>query len=184
MSGLPYQRASWWLIRACGVGLLTIVAVLTAACGGSSLPGGDYTNQQYHFKISYPAGWQVNVSQQPDASAPLIVIITRSGAHSTAGSIISSLTIDVLALSGAGGSQISAQLAKDKTLTPVKLSGLTAYRDQPSRQQGAGNESAFTVTHTDYFIVQGAYEYQMSIDALAGDEAAVNAMAQSFSILS
>lgn len=183
MSHLPIQRPSRWLARACGTGLLAFCVALIAACGGSSLPAGVYTNQQYHFSLSYPSGWQVNVKQQSDAPAPLIVIITRSGARSTTGSIISSLTIDVLKLSDAGGPQVATQLAKDTTLTPVTLSGITAYQDKPTQQHGAGNESAFTVTHTDYFIVHGAYEYQMSLDALAGDESAVDAMARSFSIV-
>lgn len=183
MSQFPIQHTSRWLARACGAGLLAFCVVLIAACGGSSLPAGVYTNQQYHFKVSYPTGWQVNVKQQSDAPAPLIVIITRSGARSTTGSIISSLTIDVLKLSDTGGPQVATQLAKDTTLTPVTLSGITAYRDKPTQQQGAGNESAFTVTHTDYFIVHGAYEYQISLDALAGDESAVDAIARSFSIV-
>ncbi len=179
---LPHSR-SRWLARACGTGLLALFTVLTAACGGSSLPGGVYTNQQYHFKVSYPAGWKVNVSQQPDAAAPLIVIITRSGERSVAGSIISSLTIDVLKVSDVGGSQVAARLAQEKNLTPVTLSGLSAYQDKPVQQQGAGNESAFTVTHTDYFLVHGAYEYQISIDAFSGDMTTLDAMAHSFAII-
>ncbi len=173
---------SRWLVRACGIGSLTLFVILTAACGGSSLPGGVYTSQQYHFKVTYPAGWQANVQQQSDAPAPLIVIITRSGAHSNA-ALISSLTIDVLNLSDIGGAKVATQLAQNKSLTPITLSGLTAYQDQPSQQQGAGNESAVTVTHTDYFLVHDAYEYQLSIDAFPGDTAALNSMAQSFTII-
>jgi hypothetical protein len=183
VSQFSTQHPSRWLARAFGAGLLALVVALIAACGEPSLPAGVYTNQQYHFKVSYPAGWQVNVSQQSDADAPLIVIITRSGAHSVTGSIISSLTIDVLKLSDVGGPQISTQLAQDKTLTPVTLSGLTAYQDKPTQQKGAGNESSFTVTHTDYFIVHGGYEYQMSIDALSGDESTLEAMTHSFTII-
>lgn len=172
------------LSRIFGAGLLALCAIMFAACGSdSSLPSGVYTNQQYHFRITYPAGWQVNTSQQSGANAPLIVIITRSGARNTPGSIISSLTIDVLALDNAGGTQVAAQLANDKTLTPITLSGQTAYHDKPSQQQGAGNESAFTVTHSDYYLVHGAYEYQISVDALAGDESALDTMAQTFTIL-
>jgi hypothetical protein len=179
------HQVSQWITRACGAGLLALCMALVTACGGgASLPAGVYTNQQYHFRISYPAGWQVNESRQPGAAAPLIVIITRSGAHSALGSLISSLTIDVLALNDVGGPQVAAQLAKDKTLTPVTLSGLTAYRDQPIRQQGVGNQSSSVVTHTDYYLVQGAYEYQLSLDALSGDESALDTMAQSFTIVS
>lgn len=179
------HQASQWITHACGAGLLALCMALVAACGGgASLPAGVYSNQQYHFRVSYPAGWQVNESQQAGAAAPLIVIITRSGTRSDSGSIISSLTIDVLTLNDAGGSHVAAQLAKDKTLTPVTLSGLAAYRDQPMRQQGAGNQSDIVVTHTDYYLVQGAYEYQLSLDALNGDESALDTMAQSFTIVS
>jgi hypothetical protein len=185
VSRISTHQASQWIIRACGAGLLALCMALVTACGGgASLPAGVYTNQQFHFRITYPAGWQVNESQQPGAAAPLIVIITRSGARSISGSLISSLTIDVLTLSDVGGSQVTTQLAKDKTLTPVTLSGLAAYRDQPTRQQGAGNQSGSIVTHTDYYLVQGAYEYQLSLDALSGDESALDTMAQSFTIVS
>lgn len=185
MSRTSIQQAAPWMARFCGAGLLALCMALVTACGsGTSLPAGVYTNQQYHFRISYPDGWQANASQQSGATAPLIVIITRSGERSASGSIISSLTIDVLSLGDAEGPQVTAQLAKDKSLTPVTLSGLTAYRDQPTRQQGAGNESAFVVTHTDYYLVQGSYEYQLSIDALSGDESTLDTMTQSFTITS
>lgn len=163
--------------------LLACLVVGLVACGGATLPAGVYSSPQYHFRVTYPAGWQVNVSPQAGAAAPLIVIITRTGSHENTGSLISSLTIDVLNLSDIGGSQAAAKLASDKTLTPVTLSGITAYRDKPTTEQGAGNESAISVTHTDYFIVQGAYEYQMSIDALPADQAALDTMAQSFTII-
>lgn len=163
--------------------LLACLLVITAACGGTTtLPAGVYTSQQYHFHVAYPASWQVNVSQQPDAAAPLIVVITRSGAHETTGSLISALTIDVLNLSDAGGTQAAAKLASDKSLTPVTISGVTAYRDHPITQQGAGNESTVAVTHTDYYLIQGAYEYQISIDALPSDQAALDTMAHSFTL--
>lgn len=171
------------MARVCGWLLLPLLFAITAACGASSLPGGVYSSQQYHFKITYPNGWQVNESNQPDAAAPLIVIITRSGERNANGVLVSSLTIDVLNLSALGGTQVAERLAKDKSLTPVTLAGLTAYRDRPTVQQGAGANSAVSVTHTDYFIVHGAYEYQLSIDALPGDGATLDTMARSFILL-
>lgn len=174
---------SRWQRRAPVVALLICLGLM-AACGTTTLPGGVYTSQQYHFKITYPSSWQVNVSNQAGATAPLIIIITRTGAHSATNALISSLTVDVLDLSASGGSQAAAAgLAKDKTLSPVTLSGFAAYRDQPTTQQGAGIDSAITVTHTDYFLIHGAYEYQISIDALPGDVAALDTMANSFAII-
>ena len=172
------------MVRALGASALAALIALTTACGTTSLPAGVYTNQQYHFKVSYPTGWQTNVSSQPDATAPLILIITRSGEHPTAGAaVISSLTIDVLALSDVGGSAVAANLAKDKTLIPATISGLPGYQDHPTRQQGTGNTSTDVVTHTDFYLVHGAYEYQISIDALAGDDAALASMESSFTII-
>ena len=167
----------------CAFAALALCWALLAGCGAPSLPSGVYTSQQYHFKITYPNGWQVNAQQQTGAAAPLIVIITHTGANSTANALISSLTVDVLNLNDAGGSKAAASLANDKTLTTVTLSGLTAYRDQPSTQQGAGANSAVTVTHTDYFLIHGDYEYQLSIDALSADSSALDTMANSFTII-
>lgn len=171
--------------RHAGVVAALMCLVGLAACGTTTLPAGVYTSQQYHFKITYPSGWQViPPTEQPGAAAPLIVIITHTGAHATNNALISSLTIDVLDVSAIGGAQaVAAGLAKDKTLSPITLSGLAAYRDQPITQQGAGIDSAITVTHTDYFLIYGAYEYQMSVDALPGDASALDAMTNSFAIV-
>jgi hypothetical protein len=153
-----------------------------AACGGSTLPAGTYSSAPYHFKVSYPAGWQANISQQSGAAAPLILIITRSGSP-TSGALTSSLTIDVLVLSDVGGPNVAVNLAKDKTLSPATISGFPGYQDQPAQQQGAGNMSAEIVTHTDYYLVHGDYEYQISLDALPGDQKTLNTMARSFTII-
>lgn len=184
MGSFPGHQFIRRLIRMRVFGLVALAMLLLSACGGgASLPAGVYTNQQYGFRLTYPAGWQVNTSQQPGAAAPLIVIVTRSGARNTPGSAISSLTVDVLSLSDIGGTTVTAQLASDKTLSPVTLAGRAAYRDKPTQQQGNGALSAVSITHSDYYVVNGDYEYQISIDALAGDEATLDAMAQTFTFV-
>jgi hypothetical protein len=163
---------------------LALAALLTlalSACGGatSNLPSGVYTNQQYHFSVGYPAGWQVNTSAQPGATAPLIVIITRSGTHQPPGSQISSLTIDVLDLSNTGVQQTAAALRKNSALSKITFGGQPGFSDKPTLETGA----SVTLTHSDYYVAHGAYLYQVSTDALAGDGPALDTMAQSFTIL-
>lgn len=161
---------------------MALLALALSACGSSELklPGGVYTSQQYAFRVSYPAGWQVNTSAQPNATAPLIVIITRSGTHQPPGSEISSLTIDVLDMSDASVAKSAAALAKNKTLSKITFGGQPGYSDRPALEAGAN----VTLTHSDYYVVHGAYLYQLSSDALSGDGPALDLMAHSFTLLS
>ncbi len=178
-------RLSGWAVRRAPfatLALLTLLTLALSACGASTLnlPSGVYTSQDYHFRVTYPTGWQANTSAQPNATAPLIVIITRSGTHQPPGSEISSLTIDVLDMSNAGVAQTAAALAKNSALSKITFGGEPAFSDKPTLETG-GN---VTLTHSDYYVVHGAYLYQVSTDALAGDGAALDKMAQSFTILS
>lgn len=183
------KRQGHWVTRRASFAALALLALLTvalSACGDSTpnLPGGVYTNQQYHFRVSYPAGWQVNASAQPGATAPLIVIITRSGATQAPGSQISTLTIDVLDTSSAGIAQTAAALSKNSALSKITFGGQPGFRDKPTQQAGAGADVASALTHSDYYVVYGGYLYQVSADALAGDGATLDTMAQSFTLLS
>jgi hypothetical protein len=170
--------------RAPGVALalLAFVALTLGACGTTTtnLPSGVYTSAQYHFKVSYPTGWEVNASPQPNAPSPLIVIITRSGTHQPPGSQISSLTIDVLDMSNSGVAKTAAALAKNRALTKITFGGQPGYSDKPTVETNAG----VTLTHSDFYVTHGAYLYQVSTDALAGDGPALQTMAQSFTLLS
>jgi hypothetical protein len=161
---------------------------MTAACAGTTtaLPGGTYSNSTYHFKVTYPDGWQANAcgsdrncaQSQPNAPVPLIVVITRTGSHNP-GQLISSLTIDVMTLQALGGAdKAAATLERDKTLSPVTISGIAGYQDKPITQQNATT----SVTHTDYYLIHGEYEYQISADALSGDAHTLQTMIQSFAI--
>lgn len=173
-------RAGFWAT-------LVVIATTLAlsACGGapSSLPGGVYTSQQYHFRVNYPSGWQVNASSQPTATAPLILIITRSGSTAIPGSLLSSLTINVLSMSDASIAKSARDLSSNSALKSITFGGQPGYRDQPTTETGSGNTSADTLTHTDYYVAHGGFLYQVSADALAGDGATVDSIAQSFTLL-
>ncbi|HEY8325374.1 MAG: hypothetical protein ACHQ1E_13440 [Ktedonobacterales bacterium] len=168
--------------RAPGVTLLAFLTLALGACGTTTtnLPSGVYTSAQYHFRVSYPTGWEVNASPQPNAPSPLIVIITRSGTHQPPGSQISSLTIDVLDMSNTGVAKMAAALAKNSALSKITFGGQPGFSDKSTVETNAG----VTLTHSDFYVTYGAYLYQVSTDALSGDGPTLQTMAQSFALLS
>jgi len=93
----------------------------------------------------------------------------------------------VLNLSDTYVARAAAGLATDASLHKTTISGLPGYVSSPEQQPlpgPNGTPSAQTDTHTDYYLVHGGYEYQISIDVLSGDgaDAALAAMLQSFTI--
>jgi hypothetical protein len=96
-----------------------------------------------------------------------------------AGSLLSSLTIDVLSMSTASVAQSAAALSQNGTLSPTTIGGVSGYADKPTTETGSGSTSAETITHTDLYVVHGAYLYQISEDALTGDSAALDTMVKS-----
>jgi len=170
---------------ASGVLIACLALSLTlAACGTQAppnLPGGTYSSAQYHFKVTYPNGWKTNVSTQASATVPLILIITRSSALNESGSLISTFTLDVLNMQDKDIAKLAKQLPTNKSLTRTTLAGLTAYTDTPMQQQSSNGQ--VTITHTDYYVVSGGYEYQLSTDALTGDGPALASIVNSFTII-
>ncbi len=175
------------------------------------LPGGTYTSAAYHFRVTYPEGWSLSVSTcesggancsglgaatatatatQTAVAVPLQLIIARTSQRTTPSPTVSTFTITVLNLSAPYVAGAAGQLAKDHNLRQTTISGLAAFASTPIQQQlpgpgGTPGPGTPTDTHTDYYLVHGGYEYQISMDALSSDDGAdqaLQAMLQSFTI--
>jgi hypothetical protein len=173
-----------------GVAPAVLLLVVLAGCGSVSttprhdLPGGVYSNNTYHLRVTYPQGWQLNVSPQSSQISPLTVLITRSGELQSTGSLVSTFAITVFDASSPPIATAVAGYARDKTLHALTLSGLPAYQATPIQQ--AVPNTQFSDTHTDYFLVHGDFEYQLSTDAVQGDNAgsALDSILKSFTVVS
>ncbi len=173
-----------------GLGLVVLLGavLLLVACGRSTpkppaVSGGTYVSQQYHFRVTYPAGWAASVAKTSSSSVPLTVVFTEIDQPSAAGSVVSAFTVTVLSLSDAAIARDASTMASDPTKHATTLSGHTAYVSTPLQQPLQG--STATVTHTEYDLVSGSYEYQLSTDALTGStsQAALTQMLQQFTLL-
>ncbi len=170
------------------LGMLALALVLSlSACRASptaprKLPGGTYTNARFHFTVDYPAGWQVNVQPQSSAFAPLSLSITRSGELKSNGSLVSTFGVTIFNATDPTLAATIAKMKTDKTMHATTIAGLPGYQAAPMAQQLPGGQS--TVTHTEYYVVHDTYEYQLSTDAVQGDNAddALAGMLKSFSI--
>lgn len=180
------SRRTWrslWLAAA----LATALGLALAACGQTTAPvptftGGVYANTQYHFKITYPDGWKVNAQPSASTVLPLTVTITRSSAVNTPGDPISTLTIAVFNAHNTNIAKSIKALPADKTLQKTTLAGLSAYASAPVQQQVPS--STITDTHTDYYLVTADWEYQLSTDAISGEDtiSALQSMLASFTL--
>jgi hypothetical protein len=153
------------------------LVVLLSACGGPSAPnppGGRYTSAPYHFSVNYPQGWQANVAPGASDTIPLTVIITRTGGNQVA-SHVSTFTIVVFDLKALGklDKKLAARLknlGSDKSLHSTQIAGVAGYQSAPVDQPVTGAADV-SITHTDYYILRGNYEYQLSTDAVSSDDA-------------
>ena len=204
-------RGGWPGLGAALVLTALALGVALAGCGQTftsnlrPLPAGTYTSATYHFKIAYPSGWGYTVlscgsDQQGGSSCdslhgtsatsgatpiPLQLTITREGVLTTGAPAVSALTLSVLDMSDSYVAAAAAGLAGDTSLHQVPLAGTTAYVSAAVQQAipgSNGTPSATSDTHTDYYLVHGAYEYQISVDALSGDGSTdvLQAMVRSF----
>lgn len=171
-----------------GVALALIVLVGFSGCRIRStiakptpLPSGVYANAQYHFSVRYPSGWNPNVTSTGSTIAPIQVAITRSSDLSGHGSVVSTFTVALFDAKNATIAQTLAGLPKQAGLRTVTLAGMQAYATTPATQSAPGSVN---VTHTEYYLVAGGFEYQISTDAVQGDGAdnALNQMLASFQI--
>jgi hypothetical protein len=187
--GVSFSRArvaQWAGVSLCGA----LVCVL-AACGTSNPAppkpaGGVYSNADFHFTVTYPDGWQPNEIRGAalTATIPLTLVITRTGSDQTS-SLLSTFTVTVLYAKNPTIAQViqgmRVQAArKPSTLRTISLAGQPAWAALPIQQQLP--DSQLSATHTDYYLLHGDYEFQLSTDSVAGDDAdaALQAMLASF----
>lgn len=175
-----------------GLAVLTLALLLALAVSGcrlktatvkpTALPGGVYTNAQYHFSVRYPTGWNPNVVATGSAVAPLQVTITRSSDLSGNGSVVSTFTIAVFNATDTTIAKTITNLPKQAGVEKITLAGMPAYKNPSASQQIPG--SSVTVTHTEYDLITGGYEYQLSTDAVQNDgaDSALNGMLSGFQI--
>jgi hypothetical protein len=176
------------------LGLCMLVSIALAGCRSTtsrpSLPGGTYRNDTFHFSVSYPEGWQVNVAPAATASQgiPLHVVITRTSTLQTTNALISNCSILVLNPRDAGiAEQIKPLKAhiqnKDTHLHAILLGGQSGYREEPVQQQIPGTQA--NDTHTNYYLLLNEYVYEISTDAISSDNAeeALQSMIASFTIV-
>ncbi|HLZ21758.1 MAG TPA: hypothetical protein VKQ30_06525 [Ktedonobacterales bacterium] len=177
------KQRSFWLVTASMVLFgLTLTACQQSATPLPAFAGGVYTSAPYHFSITYPNGWKANAQSSTSAVVPLTVYITRSDAVNTPGDPISTLSIAVFNVHDANIAKSVKSLATDKTLRTTRLASLAAYASAPIQQQVPG--STITDTHTDYYLVTTDWEYQISTDAISGEnaDAALQSMVASFAL--
>lgn len=184
------SRRGW--IGACCVALLALTLVL-AACGATSArlpqqPSGTYTSTAYHFRVTYPDGWKATTLPGGSQAIPLTLTITHVGAAESEGAFLSTFTLTVIDTTSPDEAtpvaQLKQQIAAHSSLTPLTLSGQTAYQDAPTQKQSL--DGSLTITHTDYYLLTGRYEYAISTDAVSTDHGAgtaLLAMVRSFTLL-
>ena len=157
-----------------GVALLLLSACSTAV-PPPVLPGGAYVNTTYHFRIQYPSGWAASVLPESNSTIPLTVLVARSGETATNSSIVSTLTITVFNMSNAQVAQNVALLkqetvAPNATLHATTIGGVKGFQSTPLKSALPG--STLSEIHTDYYIFDPDLEYQISTNAVTGDQSA------------
>ncbi|HEX8036981.1 MAG TPA: hypothetical protein VF510_24195 [Ktedonobacterales bacterium] len=176
------------------LGLCMLVSIAIAGCRSTTsqpqLPGGTYRNDTFHFSVSYPVGWQVNVAPAATASQgiPLHVVITRTSTLQTTNALISNCSILVL---NPRDAEIATQIkplrariqSKDTHLHAMLLGGQSGYREEPVQQEIPGTQA--NDTHTNYYLLLNDYVYEISTDAISSDNAdsVLQSMVASFTIV-
>ena len=185
--------------------LVSLTMLALAACGHSMPPppaasGGVYTSTAYHFRFSYPSGWEVSTPQSsgldvntptsatPSVAAPLEIVVTRIDAQAAGGGQVSSFTVIAFNMhdaSVAANIKVLSQqfTAKGSKFLPITISGVKGY--QYNQPPTAIPGSQITDAHTDYYLMTPDFEYQISTDALSDDNAtsALQDMLNSFTVV-
>ncbi len=175
-----FAGRQWWLLRALAIASMGAACLIIAACGSPStpqlnLPGGTYSSSTYGFHITYPRNWQANpfdATPAADGSAapiPFNLVITRTGDAHSAASLISTCTITVLNMKNKDIAKSAASLASNKALQATTVGGVQGFKSSPLIQDIPNSQ--ISVTHMDYYVIHGNYEYQISTDSVKGDNA-------------
>lgn len=179
---LRHQR--WGLlagrVRVLAITLAALACLAITACGSASaptlnLPGGTYSSATYDFHITYPRNWLANPSEVTPSSdnsvvpIPFTLVITRTGDPHSAASLISTCRITVMNMKSRDIAKSAADLATNKTLQAMTIGGASGYVSAPLAQDIPNSQ--ISVTHTDFYVVHGGYEYQISTDSVKGDDA-------------
>jgi hypothetical protein len=191
------DRCRWYLRQSTRPLMWALVVLAVAglsACRSAPPPpsaaGGTYTSAKYHFRVTYPNGWQVNTpsSTTPSTTVPLEIVITQIDAQAAGGAQVSSFTLAVYnAKDTVAAAQINQLLKQahqaNSPLKPITISGKSGYQDKPVEGTVPGTQ--VTDTHIDYYLITTDYEYQISIDALSSDNSmpALQGMLKSFTLL-
>jgi hypothetical protein len=174
----PESVPLWRHPRAFVVLAALVACLAVAACGSPSvpsLPAGTYSSATFGFHVSYPRNWKANpcdastCGSGTSAAIPFNLVITRTGDAHSAAALISTCTITVMNLKNSDIAASAASLSGNKALQPVTIGGARGYKSAPVTQDIPSSQ--ISVTHTDYFVMHGNYEYQLSTDSVKGDNA-------------
>ncbi len=177
--------------------LCVLVSLALVGCRSSRstasqpvLPGGIYRSDAFHFTVTYPAGWQANITPAAQASQgiPLHVIITRTDSVQTNSSLVSNCSITILNTRDRNIAQAVEPLKtriqkKDEHLHSVTIGGMAGYQEDLVRQEIP--DTQLTDTHTTYYLFLDQYVYEISTEAISSDnaDAALQSIVASFTIL-
>lgn len=177
-------------LRVFGALWLSALLGLSAACASiptavsTSQSGGTYTDAQYHFKITYPRGWQAKVLY---SSATSLQFAVQPINEQDPRGLNPSVYLDISSLQGlvGGASEVEAEFAKkvgSVGFSVVTISGKTAYEDGPVTEHQPNR----SLTQNDYYLIYDDKEYHFavaSIDTISGNAQTVQMIFQSFTII-
>lgn len=173
--------------------VLALACLVSAACGTSTarppkLLAGTFTSDAYHFRLSYPDGWKLTTLPNTSSAIPLTLEITHTSTLQASASFVSTLNLTVANIHDPAEATPVALLQKQLRAPgggyqTITLAGRPAYQDSPTQQ--ISPDGTLTITHTDYYLFAGSFEYAFSTDAVSADggDAALQQMLQSFTLL-
>lgn len=171
----------WWgRLRALAIAFAALACLAIAACGSPSaptlnLPGGTYSSATFDFHVTYPRNWLATPSEATPSSdttsdpIPFSLTITRAGDSRSAAALISTCAIIVMNMKNSDIATSAKELATNTTLKATTIGGAAGYVSAPIVQDIPNSQ--ISVTHTDYYVIHGGYEYQISTDSVKGDNA-------------